>query len=260
MESSRRLPFAKELWIIVLRVCHARRARDGAGIHSTCRRGQGLSQAKSHGWPRQVHAAGKVDPFPSHQEPKECSEQQQYKAVWHVKPAQNDGQAGLPVAEAGRKRGQDKCGARPIPEDEDAAPPRREDIATSGWVRLQVFSHGLPEAQRSNGVRLDFVPPFFGYIRLEAGCLRVRQCVRCMLLRRRTRLVPFRVSISFWSCHGCRAGYGTQLLARCLREDPTMWTRWQGGFHTTMKKQANPLYAGQGWLSSVKAACLLVVE
>ncbi|RNC42271.1 hypothetical protein TcCL_NonESM08123 [Trypanosoma cruzi] len=87
MESSRRLPFAKELWIIVLRVCHARRARDGAGIHSTCRRGQGLSHAKSHGWSRQVHAAGKVDPFPSHQEPKECSEQrQQYKAVWHVKP------------------------------------------------------------------------------------------------------------------------------------------------------------------------------
>ncbi|RNC46149.1 hypothetical protein TcCL_NonESM04044 [Trypanosoma cruzi] len=89
-------------------------------------------------------------------------QQQQYKAVWHVKPAKNDGQADLPVAEAGRIRGQVQCGAQPIPEDEDAAPPRREDIATSGWVRLQVFSRGIPEAQRSNGVRLDFVPPFFG--------------------------------------------------------------------------------------------------
>ncbi|RNC39873.1 hypothetical protein TcCL_NonESM10726 [Trypanosoma cruzi] len=85
-------------------------------------------------------------------------------------------------------------------------------------------------------------------------------CVLRELLRRRTRLVPFRGSISFWSCHGCRAGYGAQLFVRCLCEDPTMWTRWQGGFHTTMKKQANPLYAEQRWLSSVKAACLLVVE
>ncbi|RNF05035.1 hypothetical protein TcG_10758 [Trypanosoma cruzi] len=91
--------------------------------------------------------------------------------------AQNDEQADLPVAEAGRICGQVQCGAQPIPEDEGAAPPRREDIATSGWVRLQVFSRRLPEAQRSNGVRLDFVPPFFGYIRLEADCLQVRQCV-----------------------------------------------------------------------------------
>ncbi|RNE95898.1 hypothetical protein TcG_13206 [Trypanosoma cruzi] len=85
-------------------------------------------------------------------------------------------------------------------------------------------------------------------------------CVLRVLLRRRTRPVPFRVSISFRGFHGCRAGCGAQLLERYLREDPTMWTRWQGMFHTTMKKKANPLYAGQGWLSSVRAACLLVVE
>ncbi|RNC32852.1 hypothetical protein TcCL_Unassigned04499, partial [Trypanosoma cruzi] len=91
--------------------------------------------------------------------------------------AQNDGQGDSPVAEAGRIRGQVQCGAQPIPKNEDAAPPRREDIATSGWVRLQVFSRGPPETQRSNGVRLDFVPPFFGYIRLKVGCLQVRQCV-----------------------------------------------------------------------------------
>ncbi|RNC38275.1 hypothetical protein TcCL_NonESM12489 [Trypanosoma cruzi] len=149
--------------------------------------------------------------------------------------AQNDGQADLPVAEAGRIRGQVQCGAQPIPEDEGAAPPCREDIASSGWVRLQVFSRGPPEAQRSNGVRLDFVPPFFrvhsAQSRLSLG---EATCVLRVLPRRRTRPVLFRVSISFWSCHGCRAGYGAQLLARCLREDPTMWTRWQRGFHTTM--------------------------
>ncbi|RNC32694.1 hypothetical protein TcCL_Unassigned04675 [Trypanosoma cruzi] len=149
--------------------------------------------------------------------------------------AQNDGHADLPVAEAGRIRGQVQCGAQPIPEDEGAAPPRREDIASSGWVRLQVFSRGPPEAQRSNGVRLDFVPPFF---RVHSAQSRQStgeaMCVLRVLLRRRTRPVPFRVSISFWSCHGCRAGCGAQLLVGCLREDPTMWTRWQGGFHTTM--------------------------
>ncbi|RNE95899.1 hypothetical protein TcG_13207 [Trypanosoma cruzi] len=64
-------------------------------------------QAKSLGWSRQAHTAGKADPFPGHQEPKECSEQQQQqcKVTWHVKAAQNDGQADLPVAEAGRIRG-----------------------------------------------------------------------------------------------------------------------------------------------------------
>ncbi|RNC57573.1 hypothetical protein TcCL_ESM04881 [Trypanosoma cruzi] len=112
--------------------------------------------------------------------------------------AQNDGQADLPVAEAGRIRGQVRCGAQPIPEDEGAAPPRREDIASSGWVKLHVFSRGLPEAQRSNGVRLGFVPPFFrvhsAQSRLSPG---EAMCVLRVLLRRRTRLVPFRVSISF---------------------------------------------------------------
>ncbi|RNC54746.1 hypothetical protein TcCL_ESM07803 [Trypanosoma cruzi] len=149
--------------------------------------------------------------------------------------AQNDGQADLPVAEAGRIRGQDQCGAQPIPEDEGAAPPCREDIATSGWVRLQVLSRGLPEAQRSNGVRLDFVPPFFGYIRLKVCCLRVRQCV-CFVccFGGGLGLFHFVCPYLFWGFHGRRAGYGAQLLVRCLREDPTMWTRWQGGFHTTM--------------------------
>ncbi|KAF8275823.1 hypothetical protein TcYC6_0012360 [Trypanosoma cruzi] len=112
--------------------------------------------------------------------------------------AQNDGQADLPVAEAGRICGQVQCGAQPIPEDEGAAPPCREDIATSGWVKLHVFSRGLPEAQRSNGVRLDFVPPFFrvnsAQSRLSPGEV---MCVLCMLLRRRTRPAPFRVSMSF---------------------------------------------------------------
>ncbi|RNC38929.1 hypothetical protein TcCL_NonESM11784 [Trypanosoma cruzi] len=62
------------------------------------------------------------------------------------------------------------------------------------------------------------------------------------------------------SCHGCRAGYGAQLLARCLCGCPTMWARWQGVFHTTRWKQANPLCAGQKWHSSVEAACWLVTE
>ncbi|RNC35160.1 hypothetical protein TcCL_Unassigned01983 [Trypanosoma cruzi] len=97
--------------------------------------------------------------------------------------AQNDEQADLPVAEAGRIRGQDQCGAQPIPGDEGAAPPRREDIARLGWVRLQVFSRGLPEAQRSNGVRLDFVSPFsskFGS--KQAASRRGNVCVVCCFI------------------------------------------------------------------------------
>ncbi|RNF04325.1 hypothetical protein TcG_10963 [Trypanosoma cruzi] len=166
----------------------------------------------------------------------ECSEQQQqqYKVKVARETAQNGEQADFPVAEAGRKRSQDKCGAQPIPEDEGAAPPWREDIATLGWMGLQVFSHRLPEAQRSHGVKLDFVPPLFGLIRLEADCLQVRQCV-CFVccFCHDLGLFHFVCPHSFWGFHGCRAGYGAQLLVRYLGGCPTMWARWQEVFYTT---------------------------
>ncbi|RNC51342.1 hypothetical protein TcCL_ESM11549 [Trypanosoma cruzi] len=94
-------------------------------------------------------------------------------------------------------------------------------------------------------------------IRLSPG---EAMCVLCVLLLRRTRLVPFSVSTSVWGFHGCRAGYGAQLLVRYLCGCPTMWSRWQGVFHTTRLKQANPLCAGRIRLSSVEAACWLVAE
>ncbi|RNC61102.1 hypothetical protein TcCL_ESM01112 [Trypanosoma cruzi] len=146
--------------------------------------------------------------------------------------AQNDEQADLPVAEAEGRRGQDQCGAPPIPEDEGAAPPRRGDIASLGWMKLQVFSRELPTAQQSHGVRLDFVPTF----RMNSvKCSIFPGEAVCALYA--TSAADLAFSISFLhivlGCHGCRAGYGAQLLVRCLCGFPTMWTQWQGVFFTT---------------------------
>ncbi|RNC34574.1 hypothetical protein TcCL_Unassigned02615 [Trypanosoma cruzi] len=223
MESSGRLPFAKELWIIVLRVPRAtgpRRCRNSFNMLSW----PGAEPSKESRMATSSSYGVRGRSISQPPGTKEVQQQQrQYKVTWHVRPAQNDEQADSPVAEAGRIRGQDQCGAQPIPEDEDAALPCREDIASLCWVRPQVFSRELPTAQRSHGVRLDFVSPYFQVnstqSRLSPG---EAMCVLCMLLLRRTRLVPFCLSISFWSCHGCRAGYGAQLLVRCLRGCPTM--------------------------------------
>ncbi|EKG01550.1 hypothetical protein TCSYLVIO_007450 [Trypanosoma cruzi] len=227
-----RPPFAKELWIIVPRVPRATGPRR-CGNSFNMLSGPGAEPSKESRMATTSTYGGKGRSISQSPAGKGVRQQQQYKVTWHVKAAQNGEQADFPVAEAGRIRGQDKCGAQPIPEDEDAAPPRREDIATSGWVRLQVFSRRLPEAQRSNGVGLDFVPPFFGYIRLEAGCLQVRQCVRFVCCFGGGLGLFHFVCPFVLGCHGCRAGYGTQLLVRCLREDPTIWTRRQGMFHKT---------------------------
>ncbi|KAF8291609.1 hypothetical protein TcYC6_0127110 [Trypanosoma cruzi] len=124
----------------------AQRARDGAGIRSTFCRGQGPSLARSHEWPRQVHTARRADPFPSHQGARERGVQEQYRVKRRVKLVQNEGRAGLPVAEAGRKRGQVQCGAHPIPEDEGAAPPYREGIASLDWMKLKVFFARAPRS------------------------------------------------------------------------------------------------------------------
>ncbi|KAF8285204.1 hypothetical protein TcBrA4_0034550 [Trypanosoma cruzi] len=147
MESSGRLPFSKELWIIVLSVPRAtgpKRCRNSFNVLS----GPGAEPSEESRMVTSSTYGGKGQPISRSPGTKGVQRAAAAAVEGDVarESAQNDEQADFPVAEAGRIRGQVQCGAPPIPGDEDAAPPRREDIASSGWVRPQVFSRGLPKA------------------------------------------------------------------------------------------------------------------
>ncbi|KAF8303490.1 hypothetical protein TcYC6_0038590 [Trypanosoma cruzi] len=117
-----RLPFAKELWIIVLSVPRAtnpRWCRNSFNMLSWP--GAEPSEESRMATPSSYGVRGRS--ISQSQGGKGAQKQQQYRVMWHVKPAQNDGRADLPVAEAERRRDPNSTAAQPIPEGRDVVPP-----------------------------------------------------------------------------------------------------------------------------------------